>query len=593
MKTISRLLILCLLLCGCAKKEAVEPVFTPVETVAVPGLYDRGSNLEISSSGAVRVYPLSKEDSHGFFPFADGILLFSGEETTTLTLLCGDTLIPTVSKTLAFSLEPESCALCGNRFSYFDPVEQQTVVLNRSLETEKTIPAPAELLGMPVLSPDGNVLYYCTPTTVRAWDLNLDIHRILRQSGICQQWAEGLYCGGTVLRCGTETGCFFLSTSTGELLHQEDTDLKLAASGDGYIAASWETNLWSLVFQTGGETKALTPRSLSADYFLLPQSNSVVTAAVSGEVVTLDHYDLTSGKRTASQMVRGSAPQSITGQDGAVWVLLYMPEYESQVLLRWDPSRTPVSDSHIYTGPHFTAGDPDTAGLKACQDYADQIGQRYGLNILLWQDASSLAPEGITVKPEHRVNILRRELELLDHRLSQFPEGLLQTTASSFHSFHIGLVAQIGGGIREDSLQFFSGKDAIILLAVGNDSESALYHQLFHVMQTHILSHSSAFDQWASLNPQGFQYDYDYAANAIRNSGIYLTEDNRYFLDTFSMSYPKEDRARLFEYAMLPEKGQLFRSKYIQKKLKAICTSIREAYSLSGEEPYPWEQYLR
>ncbi len=191
------------------------------------------------------------------------------------------------------------------------------------------------------------------------------------------------------------------------------------------------------------------------------------------------------------------------------------------------------------------------------------------------------------------MNILRRELELLDHRLSQFPEGLLQTTAASFQSLNIGLAAQISGSVQGGSLQFFSGKNANILLAVGDDSESALHHQLFHVMQTHILSHSSAFDQWDSLNPKGFQYDYDYTTNAIRNSGIYLTEDNRYFLDTFSMSYPKEDRARIFEYAMLPGQEPLFKPKAIQKKLKAVCRGIREAYCLTAEGPYPWEQYLK
>lgn len=591
MKYISRLLILCLLLVGCSNRETVEPVFTPAETVTVQGLYDKASNLEISSSGAIQVFPIAPRSGKGIFAFGDGILMLSGGERTTLTLFTGDTLVPTAREDLDFCLEAADCAIHGETLSFFDPLKQQTILLNSALETVKTIPAPQGLLGTPRLSEDGTTLYYCTAAAIRGWDLQRNIHRILRESSRAQAPITRLSCLGDVLRCDTSDGCFFLSPETGELLAEMDTALKLSIQPDGFVAASWETNLWSLIFQTQEQTKALTPRSLSAEYFLLP--NAVVTAAISSDVVTLDCYDLATGKRTASQMLRGDLPHSVIASDEKLYLLMYLPEYESQAILRWDISRTPVSDSRIYTAPHFTAQNPDHAGLSSCQDYADEIGQHYGLNILIWQDAARLTPEGLSVKPEHRVNILMRELELLEHRLSRFPDGVLQTTCANFEAVNLGLVAQISGGIQGSSHSFFQGQEANILLAVGDDSEENLYHQLFHVMQTHILSHSSAFDQWNTLNPPGFQYDYDYAANAIRNSGIYLTEKNRYFSDTFSMSYPKEDQARVFECAMMPGYEPLFKGKQMQKKLKAVCTGIRASYKLPEGGTYPWEMYLQ
>ena len=58
------------------------------------------------------------------------------------------------------------------------------------------------------------------------------------------------------------------------------------------------------------------------------------------------------------------------------------------------------------------------------------------------------------------------------------------------------------------------------------------------------------------------------------------------------MSYPKEDRARIFEYAMLPGKESLFQTEVMQKKLQTVCTGLREAYDLE-DSPCLWEQYLK
>ena len=55
----------------------------------------------------------------------------------------------------------------------------------------------------------------------------------------------------------------------------------------------------------------------------------------------------------------------------------------------------------------------------------------------------------------------------------------------------------------------------------------------------------------------------------------------------------KEDRARVLENAMLPDNGEVFQSEYMQRKLNALCTGLREAYRLKQHpEILPWEQYL-
>ena len=590
MKYISRLLILCLLLCGCSGGQGADPLWEPpAETAPLRGLYDTASSLEISSSGAVKAYPLGTRTGKAILPFGDGLLLFSQGEKTTLTLLTGDTLVPQAVKSLSFSLEPEDCVVSGDSLSYFDPNKQQTFLLDGNLEVTARIDAPNGLTGKPLLSIEENKLYYCTASSIRVWDLDTNIHQVLRETTIADASVSGLYCSGTVLHCLESTGgSRFYSSQTGALLYESSAQMELVAEGCSYTAAVWETNLWSLIFHLeGGEKQALTPRELSVDYFLLKNQPAVVTAALSGKVVTLDSYDLVTGRRTATLMLRGQIPNSIVEQNGFLWGLGYLEDYDGTAIFRWDPSHTPVSDTVIYTGPHFTAAQPDSIGLAQCNKTADIIGSRYGLEILVWEEAVKAAPSGSTLQPEHRVNILSRELELLDARLSRFPAGMLETTAGNFPSLSICLVAQ------SSSCPCVSGQQTAIVLCAGSTSEAELYHGLFHVMETHILSHSSAFDQWNSLNPQGFQYDYDYVSNKIRDSGIYLTRENRSFIDTFSMSYPKEDRARVFEYAMLPNQQALFETKAMQKKLNAICQGIREAYGLESPELYPWEQYLK
>lgn len=236
--------------------------------------------------------------------------------------------------------------------------------------------------------------------------------------------------------------------------------------------------------------------------------------------------------------------------------------------------------------PYYTADAPDAEGLAKCQLLARQLEEKYGFRILLWEEA--LKEDGLT--GEHLVPVIRRELAVLEQRLSVFPEGMLPETAGHFPQLCLCLVRQ-----RSDSLpcgQFWNGDMLCIALEAGSSGQE-LYHGLFHAMETHVLSNSKALDRWDGLNPAGFVYDEDYGANAVRDSGIYLLGEHLAFPNHFSMSFPREDRAEVFAHAMMPGNGDLFRAELMQKKLAALCTGIREAFGLEDYEGVLlWEQYL-
>ena len=96
------------------------------------------------------------------------------------------------------------------------------------------------------------------------------------------------------------------------------------------------------------------------------------------------------------------------------------------------------------------------------------------------------------------------------------------------------------------------------------------------------------------MNPSGFSYDYDYSLNSVRQDAeAYLSGDDRAFVDQLAMSFPTEDRSRLFAAAMTADNSELFTSEIMQKKLAQMSSGIREAYDWEkSEEVFPWEQYL-
>ncbi len=597
------LLFLTLLLCGCAQNAAphqtVAQESTAMATSPASGLYDAGSRLEQQTNGAVRTYPLDITDARDLWAFDGGILVFSGEETT-LTLLTGENLAVSARLQLGFPLSAQdpSVQSHGDALSYFDSVSRETVVLDNSLTPVTRIAAPPGLSGTPVLSEDRNTLYYCTSRGLFAWDLESGIHRTVKEMAYPGQSVVGLAAEDTVIRCITEDGNLFIAANTGRLVKEWNSGIQIQSLGNSFFASfplGFET---ALVFGTEADARILLPEQ-PGDAFFLPRNQALVCAFQPGEnALRLDYYSLESGRRLSQlNLETGVFPHAITGSNGYVYLLTEDPGCDYDVIYRWDPAKMPINETVDYTAVYLT--DPQETDLAQCQAYAQAISAKYGIEILIGKAAVKAQPWDFHLEAETQSAILLRELQLLEQRLKDYPPSVLADTAGDFSSLKLCLVRSATGSAASGSIgsatgvQFLEGSDAYVAIVCGRFSQQALYHELFHAMQTHIYTYSIAFDQWEKLNPSGFQYDYSYSANAVRDSGIYLQGETRCFIDTYSMSFPKEDRARIFEYAMLPEMEACFESQAMQAKLAALCAGIREAYGLEDEpETFRWEQYL-
>lgn len=604
-KHLISLLLSCLLLCGCAGAPIQEVPHTAPTTAAAmepSSFYDAGNPLEQRTRGAVRVYLLKRWDCTGLAILGKSVLLFSGEETTTLTLIDPNGCITArMELGLRLSRDDASLQIGGDTLSFYDHSRGETVVLDDALQELRRIPVPDDVTGTPILSSDRKTLYYCTSTALRAMDVETGIRRCIREMGHMSQSVEKLHREDTIIACSLsgESGSklAYISAENGQLL-RESADMALTTEGQRYYASFPTGITQALLFGTGEDVpQALTPADLTAQCCFLDQANAAVTVSVlSGNQIRFDYYDLSTGLRTASLTLDSQhASTAVEAGNGYVYILMYDSRSDCDTLYRWDISQTPLNDGNVYTGPYFTAADPDLAGLAWCRDLADEIAQRHGIRVLIWEETAAAAPWDDCFEAEYLVPVIEQELRRLDQLLGQFPQGMLEATAANFEGLTISLVRHTESSSPNTAggLLYFLENEACIALAAGGECDKAFFHQLYHVMETHILNNSIALDQWESLNPKGFAYDLDDQKNLSRDGSEYLREDTRSFIDTYAMSYPREDRARIMEYACTPGNESYFQSEPMQRKLRTLCEGIREAYGLKkSPEKYLWEQYL-
>ena len=600
-------LLLCLfLLCGCAAQnsytasaEAVSlPTAAESEETSVP---DTLQMTLLAEDNLVRQFELSEEVA-GFLPLGDNLLFFGDCEPDVLTLMDPVTQQVLAIHTPGFMLTTENATvqLLDIGIAYFNGAARETVVLDNMLREVRRIPAPEDLSGMPLLSPDGNTLYYCTPNAIRAMDLNSRISRILKESAYPIQSLSGVLLKDSVLQISITDSdgqwrTLFLSSENGQLLQELDGNILPETGTDNYLL---QTNNSIFFGDAEGSPMLLHPRQTDADCFFLPETFQAVTASVQEQDTLLELYDLDTGRRTAELPLPGIfSPQNLMQDSiGRIW---FLTQQENATLYCWNPVFSSISDSNSYSTPCYTREEPDYDGLAACSILAEELGMHYGLEILIYKDAVEKEPWDYHLEYEYQAERLHRELKNLGSYLDNFPKGFLKTLTDRFTALKICIVRSAAGSPESgnpaevNGIQFMDGFDAYIVLSTSHDTEYALYHELSHLMETVVLTESTAYDRWNHLNPENFRYDNDYAANRNREDDHWLQPGTGYFIDTYAMSYPKEDRARLFEYAMTSGHEELFQSVNLQRKLRQMCLGIREAFGLEkSADIFLWEQYL-
>ena len=604
-----------LILCGCTAppESATEPPMTePIAVTEPVCLYDPSSVMQAQTKGAVKAYPLALSDADAIATMGSHVVLFSGSDATTLTVYSGKDLCPAAALTLPCRISPADGAVQVNTqgISYYDAQQRELVFLDTTLTEINRIPLPSEILGAPALSNNWESLYYCTADALRCVDLSTELDRLVKQMAYPSQTPTAVHCDGNVVSCDTTDadGIFrrlYISSRTGQLLYEDRGDVTLHTHGDAYFAQHKDGIYTELL--TGNSEHGptlLNPNSYNPEAFPLLSMGGAVTAATdSGGNTRLHYYDLASGRRTSILTLEGTenVRQMIPAADaGKVWFLRYDAQFGCDTLYLWELAKSPIPDPKNYLSTHYTAENPDYAGLAACRETADALSRRYGVQILLWTDATSYQPRDYTLIPEHQVRVIQENLNELEQFLAMYPERFLLRAAEKTSSgrIQICLVRSILG--KEESaaaevtgLQYWDdNRNTYLCLSVAHQSLSRnASHEMSHIIDSRVLTVCKAYDDWNSLNPPNFTYIGSYT-DTTKNTD-WIQGEGRAFIDTYSMSYPREDRARIMEYAMEAKNAHYFESDTMQKKLLQLCRGIREAFGLKkSPEVFLWEQYL-
>lgn len=607
-------------LCSCAAQP--EPAITPPETLPAPatepaGIYDETSYIEKETDGAIKAYPLALPDAVGFVPVGSDILLFSGKAETTLTRFSGETLRVSAATTLNCTITPSDPAVQVHKdgITYYDSLSHDLVFLDMRLRETRRIPMPEDMCGTPALSADLNTLYYCTDDALRIRSLETGLDQLLREMHFCTQYPVTLHCDDAVIACDVEDENgnlkqLFISTGTGIALYEAADTIRLQTRGDFYFARHMDGIYPELLIGDSEQGPTLLATdTYDAAVFPLLEIYSAVTATAddfSGST-QLDCYDLHSGKRTSGILLHSQTNiRSIRASAWPyVWFLQYDPQYNSDVLCRWDLGKSEVRDERSYFSSRYSFDHPDLDGLVDCRELADRMSRKYGVQILLWTDATAFQPWDYTLSPEYQVSVIRKNLNDLDRFLSLYPDGFLLKAAERTGSgrIQICLVRSITGketvnGTLQEAvgLQYWDhNANSYLCLAVQQDNlfRNAC-HEMSHIIDSRVLTVCKVYDDWSSLNPSGFQYDYGRVYNRPLDDRKWTVGENRAFIDLYSMTYPKEDRARIMEYAVMDGFSHCFESVVMQNKLQKICLGIRQAFELkTWPHPLPWEQYLK
>ncbi|MCI6728752.1 MAG: hypothetical protein MR473_01045 [Clostridiales bacterium] len=215
--------------------------------------------------------------------------------------------------------------------------------------------------------------------------------------------------------------------------------------------------------------------------------------------------------------------------------------------------------------------------------------------------------------------VIHLALEELLEFTRQYPRGIfremLTEPVEEIRIFLSGSLSPVDGeGLASASGFTGTGEEVQVLVmnldyaADGPYFRQTLAHEFMHIMEGRIDACSqedgiSYLSYWESFEPAEDAYYYSYFDETGQElsdptytaaSGLLPTEVS--FLDSYSRSYPHEDRARILEYLYAGQDSPyayLFQGGEIQAKALYLCAVIRQCFpSCGAASELPWESLV-
>ncbi len=330
--------------------------------------------------------------------------------------------------------------------------------------------------------------------------------------------------------------------------------------------------------------------------------------AVTGETGTMHFYDLRNGKRAFSLTLAEEecSASAVFLESGRV--LLFSFEDGKSRLLLYD---LPAAVSNGYEGRDakmlFCTQEEVWERLE---EIALAVEEETGVELFYGSEGNDFniyAYVGVAeLNPYTNYRVLCRTREIL----KKYPEGMLREVYSETHE---GLRIYLCGtlyGVGEGGLDTAGGvtttdDDGYILIALdySNALEHDLPHELSHAFDRRIeyVSGQTGTD-WMQIWEQatkvaepytetytGYEYNMEYTWAEERD------KENVWFVDSYSRTFPTEDRARIMENLCDPNGviDDLLQCPHLKEKAELYCRILRECFpSCRSSVPF-WELPLQ
>lgn len=607
-----------LLLGGCSGNHPEEtarptnPTMPPKEPTPT-GWYVPNSEIEQQTNAAVKQYALEEGTEYQIFFMGEHlVLLYHGKNNTEMVMLSGSDLHPTIVSRLhtAFASDVHIKWASEEGLGYYDAGDKAMVFMDAALRELGRVQMPEGIIGDAWIGSDSKNVYYCMDTGVFTMNLQTGVSRMLLEQKAQWQEITGTLFDGQILRCTRKLAddtyeTKLISASSGETVAEGESLKDLVTSGSDYFTRKTDGGVAEYICGTvDGTAKNIWPRKQPASIVMLANPKAVFSSLSDGKF-ELELYDLVTGKRESTIALQGEGRvyrSFVPAVDGGVWFVGEDTKSGEASIYFWDTKETAIEDEKIYSATHYTRENPDKDGLEKVRQQANAIGEKYGVSIRIWDDALTLQPEGYVFAAEYLVPAYERFLPVLDEILGSYPDGFFATAAQRAEGKKIEICllrsVEAEGGWKpyedDHAIQYWMGNMICIALELSEHMRQNFYHEMAHIIDSRVLSTTSAFFEWNTLNPAGFAYYNDYEPALKEEDAKYLEGDSRAFIDLFSMSFSKEDRARILEYASMPGNEGYFATDVMQAKLRRICDGIRKAFGLTDTETaLVWEQYLK
>lgn len=593
MKRLVLILLAVILLTGCTSQKELpsDQKETQAETINAENIYIANSSVEQQTGGAVKVYVPEDATYIGMATMGEQVVLAT--DLTELILMDGETgdLGASIKVGETISCQATDFTVSQHGISYYREDGQELVFLDTQLRQKAKVEIPEGISGHPGVSHTNQEVYYCKDKEVRALHLQTGISRLVK-SQICQSIElVASHLDGTMLACRVideqgKASMLYLDSATGQTLDDVSQLTDLQTGATEYLVSRTEGIVNQNIFGTlEGEAQTFNVEVPLTAVFSL---NGAYHWYMDEGVLVLDFYSFATGTHSAqARMVGVGEPIAVAADSQYLWILAM--EGQTEMLYRWDVSASPTSNAHSYIAPLYTRSAPNTQGLQQCAQRAKELKDKYGIHFHVGEDALAVTG-GYELVSEYLVPSVSEMMDRIEALLAQFPSGFWEESLAK-GEVHVSLVREIVG--NQDMVQFYENGDAYVLLEASTQIEDRFLHGMAYIIDSHVLGNSRDYDTWKKLNPEEFDYDYHYYTYHKYGESEYLRGETRYFADAYAMTFPHEDRCRLFVYAMQDGNEEVFAAEPMQAKLKRMCQGIRESYGYERDgNTYLWEQYL-